>query len=388
MFWGDLVAADPCIQPLGRVRAAVSKGEMSRLSFKKALRLGTRTIQSSWYWLALLVALILILLRATCAICAEKGSLAAIALPGGKAGIGFDDLGFSESLHKVLVPAGRTGRLDLIDPATRQVSSIGGFAAHATFSGGHGEGITSVDQGRGLLFVTDRTARILDVVDPNTPSIIASTRLASGPDYVRFVSETNEVWVTQPVAQRIEVLNFPTGGTPNPVHRRFIDVPGGPESLVIDHSHGRAYTNLWRGVTVAIQLKDDSIVARWPNGCEGSRGIALDAKRGFLFAGCNEGRLSVLDSNTGRILGKAFSGDGVDIIAYNPKLRHAYMPGGGSATLAIIGISTGGTATILRTVPTVTGAHCTTADDCNHVYVCDPSRGRLLVFQDSSSAAP
>jgi DNA-binding beta-propeller fold protein YncE len=271
----------------------------------------------------------------------------------------------------------------LIDPETRQVSSIRGFTSSSQFGGGHGEGITSVDEGRGFLFVTDRTTKLLHVVDPKTRSVVASTRVASGPDYVRFVVETNEIWVTQPGAQRIEVFSLPGRGTPVPEHMRFIAVPGGPESLIIDHSHARAYTHLWRGVTIAIRLKDHSVVARWPNGCEGSRGIALDEKRGFLFAACDEGRLSVLDSSTGKIVGEAFSGNGVDIIAYNPKLGHVYLPGEDSATMAIIGISPDGSASVLKTVHTAQGAHCAIADDRGQVYVCDPSEGRLLLFKDT-----
>ena len=156
--------------------------------------------------LLVLASFISILAQPSGVLCAaNKGGLIEIAIPGGKGGIGFDDLGFSSSLHKVLVPAGRTGNLDLIDPDTRQISSISGFAGSSRFGGGHGEGITSVDEGRGLLLVTDRTSRMLNVVDPKTRSVVSSARLASGPDYVRFVAETNEIWVTQPGAQRIEV---------------------------------------------------------------------------------------------------------------------------------------------------------------------------------------
>lgn len=39
-----------------------------------------------------------------------------IKIPGGDAGIGFDDLRFSMKLGRVLVPSGRTGSLNLIDP--------------------------------------------------------------------------------------------------------------------------------------------------------------------------------------------------------------------------------------------------------------------------------
>jgi DNA-binding beta-propeller fold protein YncE len=130
-----------------------------------------------------------------------------LALPGGESGIGFDDMGFAPSIHKVLVPAGRSGNLDLIDPDTKQVTAIGGFSSRSSFGGGHGQGVTSADEGRGLLFATDRDARQLKVVDPKTQSVITTAPLAAGPDYVRYVSTTGEIWVTEPGAARIEVFS-------------------------------------------------------------------------------------------------------------------------------------------------------------------------------------
>jgi hypothetical protein len=80
-----------------------------------------------------------------------------LALPGGDGGIGFDDLMYSPALHRVLAPAGRTGKLDLIDPKTQKVDSIGGFSTETDkFAGGHGEGTTSADAGGGYIFASDR----------------------------------------------------------------------------------------------------------------------------------------------------------------------------------------------------------------------------------------
>jgi DNA-binding beta-propeller fold protein YncE len=307
-------------------------------------------------------------------------------LPGGESGIGFDDMGFAPSIHKMLVPAGRSGNLDLIDPDTMQITAIGGFSSRKSFGGGHGQGVTSVDEGRGFLFATDRDAKRLDVVDPKTKSVIATAPLASGPDYVRYVSATNEVWVTQPGAARIEVFSLPDSAS-KPVHVDFISIAGGPESLVIDNKRGRAYTHLWTDTTLAIDLKTRKIAARWKNGCGGSRGIAMDDARGFLFVGCDEGKLNVLDLNTGAQLGSASSGSGVDIIAYNPHLAHAYLPGEESATMAIVGISSKGVATVLATVNTADGAHCAATDDRDQVYVCDPAKGRVLIVKDALAAS-
>ena len=310
-------------------------------------------------------------------------ALKPLPLPGGEHGIGFDDMGFAPSIRKVLVPAGRSGNLDLIDPETGRITAIGGFSSHLSFIGGHGQGVTSADEGRGLLFATDRDARRLDVVDPTARSVVASAPLAAGPDYVRYVSATGEVWVTEPSASRIEVFSIPAEGTPKPVHRTFISIPGGPESLIIDNNRGRAHTHLWTDTTLAIDVKSHAVSSRWKNGCRGSRGIALDVARGFLLVGCDEGKLSVLDLRTGALLGQASSGDGVDIISYSPRLSHAYLPGATSGTMAIIGISNQGKATVLATIKTVEGAHCVAADDRGNAYVCDPGGGRLLVVKDS-----
>src|SRR5215469_10222979 len=329
---------------------------------------------------SLLFPLVAIVVSIAVCAAAEDLAMRPLPLPNGAGGIGFDDMGFVPSLHKVLVPAGRSGNLDLVDPDTLAVTAIGGFSSASAFGGGHGQGVTSADAGRGLLFATDRDAKRLNVIDPTTRSVVATAPLASGPDYVRFVATTGEVWVTEPGAHRIEIFSLPPEAAP--VHMGFISVPGGPESLLIDPKRGRAYTHLWSDTTLAIDLKTRKLVARWKNGCKGSRGIAMDDARGFLFVGCDEGKLSVLSLSTGAQLGQASSGDGVDIIAYNPQLHHGYLPGEESATLAVIGISSKGEATVLQTVKTARGSHCAAADDRGNVYICDPAAGGLLVLKD------
>jgi hypothetical protein len=47
--------------------------------------------------------------------------------------------------------------------------------------------------------------------------------------------------------------------------------------------------------------------------------------------------------------------------------------------MAIFGVSSKGDLTLLRTVLTVSGAHCVAVDASDQAYVCDPKGGRLLV---------
>ena len=327
-----------------------------------------------------MLTLIVALLAASPAHC-PPSKPCPVELPRGKGGIGFDDLGYAPKLGKLLVPAGWTGSLDLVDPRSLAVTQVPGFSIAPGFGGGHEQGVTSADEGPGVLFATDRTRHWVSVVEPGPRGIRSHALLQYEPDYVRWVAPLGQVWVTEPGHELIEMFRFVPGA--GRIDRLLpMRVPGGPESLVIDPSRNRAYANLWEGTTVAIDLTRHQVVARWQNGCEGSRGLAIDRARGWLFVGCAEGGASVLSLADGHRLSRLRSGDGVDIIAYSETLRHLYVPGAKSATLAVMSVSEKGKLRLERTVRTVRGAHCVAVAPPGRVAVCDPRRGRLLVFDD------
>src|SRR4030095_12398780 len=72
-----------------------------------------------------------------------------IPIPGGEAGVGFDDLRYSTSLGRLIVPAGRTGAIVLVDPKTWAVTRIGGFASSAEVECGGRGGAKAGGGGRG-----------------------------------------------------------------------------------------------------------------------------------------------------------------------------------------------------------------------------------------------
>jgi DNA-binding beta-propeller fold protein YncE len=321
------------------------------------------------------------------ALATSAGAMSSIELPGGQGGIGFDDLGFTGELRRFMVPAGRTGRLDLVDPADGAVTSIEGFSRSSSPARGHEQGTTSADAGEGYIFAVDRTERTLVAVDATAKRIVARTRLGGGPDYVRWVGSTREAWVTEPDRQAIEVFSLEPGAPPSLEPKGSISVPGGPESLIIDPAGARAYTNDFRGATFAIDVPSHSVTARWANTCKGARGIALDARRGIAFVGCDEGKAVALDVVRGALLGEARTGRGVDGIAYDPQLAHLYVPAARSGNLTVVGVSGRGELEELGSVPAADGAHCVATDDRGDVYVCDPGKGRLLAFRDPYPAS-
>jgi hypothetical protein len=128
------------------------------------------------------------------------------------------------------------------------------------------------------------------------------------------------------------------------------------------------------------------VVQRWKNGCGGARGLALDRRRGFLFAACTEGRVVSLDVENGKTLSSVGAPAGIDIIDYNPSLGHLYVPGAKDAQLAVVSVSKGGELVSLGRYPTAPRAHCVASEPGGGVYVCDPPHGAVIALRDTYPA--
>jgi hypothetical protein len=314
-----------------------------------------------------------------------------VQLTGGQGGLGLDDLRYSQRLQKVIAPAARTGAIDLIDPDTLEVRAVGGFSTAPSWDGSDQQGVQSADEGRGLLFGNDRQQQALGIADPSFGRVVATVQLdRTEPDYVRWAESTSEVWVTQPGAGRIDVLALSTGAS-TPVHSGYVNVPDGPEGLAIDNTRGHAYVHAFNGDILVIDLRARMVIAHWPTGCGSAHGIPIvDEARGFVFAGCSNARIAVLDADhDGRILDSfALDGGGATILAYAPKLGHFYLRGDPGSIVATLEVSADGKLSMLGTVDVPERGHCMTADDRGHYWVCDWAHGSVLRFTDPSMASP
>ncbi len=295
----------------------------------------------------------------------------------------FDDMGYSTALDRILVPAAQSGALALIDPHTQALTRWNNVVPAGPVAPHEDAGTTSADTGAGLVFVSDHADREVVALSERTHRPVARAKLASSPDYVRYVAPLREVWVSEPHKAQIERFAVHGGAHPALVHVGAVPVKGGPESLVIDRRRMVAYSNQWGGHTLEISLRDPHVIARWSNTCRGSRGLALDAADGIVLVGCKEGRVVALDPAAhGRILGQAKVGAGVDIIAWNPALRHVYAPGARSATLTVLHMGSRGQLTRVAQAPAARGSHCVATDGRRHAYVCEPEQGAIRVYTD------
>ncbi len=248
--------------------------------------------------------------------------------------------------------------------------------ARPPFQGGHDTGTTSADEETEACSSRPiASTRLLAVVDPSAKAIVSSAKLAGSPDYVRWVeahrravgdragqlpghrgsSRSAQARPRRPSTSRTSASRAaPSRSSSTPRARRRSRICGS----VVDRGDRPPLMHVrWspRGRTVA--------AAR-----AASRSIS---RRGLLFAGCSEGKLSVLDIDHRRQAARR----GVVRLRRStssrtarrwrtricPAQRAPRWPSWASAAASV--------PTVLGTVPTARGAHCVAADDRGHAYV-------------------
>jgi DNA-binding beta-propeller fold protein YncE len=296
-----------------------------------------------------------------------------------------DYLAYDPAGDRIWVPAGPTGRVDVIDARTGQVRSVGGFDT-AQVTGRDGKprtiGPSAAAVGDGLVYVGNRAGSQLCTVDARTLERVGCLTLPSSPDGVVWVAPTREVWVTTPRDGAITILDAKDGRHPRIAGRLEL---AHPEGYVVDEARGLLYTNQEEeDLTVAIDVRKRSVVATWKSGCgaEGPRGLALDAARRQLVVACAAGSLRVLDAgHDGALLGALEVGAGVDNIDYLPATHRVYAAAGRAGTLTVAELGVAGGLTRLWTAPAAEGGRVVVVDARGGAWVADSKGGRLVVFR-------
>jgi hypothetical protein len=164
------------------------------------------------------------------------------------------------------------------------------------------------------------------------------------------------------------------------------------EAMSLDSYRPRIYINdKAKNEVVVVDRWKNTIVAKWPITLgKINVTMALDEQRQRLFVGCRDGKLIVLDSNTGKELQTLPITPGVDDIIYDPKSKRLYAIGGGSVDVydqismdkyvSRGGVSTGSKARTGRLVPQL-----------NRLFVAAPQDGsqsaRVVIFEPTNTGA-
>ena len=303
-----------------------------------------------------------------------------VALPGAPAdGVMLDYIVYEPVHHRVWVPAGGTGKVDVIDARTLQVTPIDGFPTKEFERRGQKRtiGPSAAAVGDGVVYIGNRGDASVCAYDSATLAKRTCATLDSPPDGIQYVAATKEIWVTTPHDKAIAILDAATLAA-----KAGITFAGEPEGFAVDEARGVFYTNLEdKDQTLAIDVRSHHVTQTWNPACgeDGPKGLIFDAAANHLVVVCPD-HIETLDpAHDGAVIGKLAVGDGLDNIDYVASRHQLVLAAGRAATLVVGKLGADGSLTAAATIPTVKGARNAVIADDGTMFVCDGHAGAILV---------
>ena len=276
-----------------------------------------------------------------------------LALPGDE---GWDYLTFEQGGHRLFVAHG--SRVLVVD--TDKLAVTGEVA---DTPGVHGIALAA-DLGRG--YVSAGRAGFVVVFDLKTLARLKE---------IKVTGENPDAILYDPATHRVFTFNG-RGRNATAIDARSDEVVGTvaldakPEFAATD-GKGRVYVNLEdRNSLAALDPHKVAVLSTWPlPGCEEPSGLAIDAAHGRLFPVCGNKVMAVVDAASGKLLGTAPIGAGVDAAAYDPGTRLAFASCG-EGVLTVVRIGSSGRPEVVQSVTTQRGARTMALDLEKHsVYL-------------------
>jgi DNA-binding beta-propeller fold protein YncE len=281
------------------------------------------------------------------------------------------------------VPAGGTGKVDVIDTTTQKLQAVEGFATSEVERQGRKRtlGPSSASVGDGFVYIGNRADSSVCAVNASSLARGGCVTLPESPDGVAYVAAIHEVWVTSPRAKTMFVLDVSAPAAPK-LAGQFV-LEGEPEGYAVDDAHGVFYTNLEdKDRTLRIDLKTRKVTSTWLPACGegGPKGLAIEPAEQLLMVACPD-HVEVLDAGKdGKVLSKLDTGAGVDNIDYVPSSRSLSVAAGRAETITFARLDAKGMLTATRSLKTAAGARNAVATEDGTAYVTDGREGKVLVI--------
>jgi DNA-binding beta-propeller fold protein YncE len=272
-----------------------------------------------------------------------------VPLPGDE---GWDYLAFEQGGHRLFVS--HSSRVLVID--TEKLTVAGEIA---DTPGVHGIALAP-DLGRG--YISAGRAGFVVVFDLRTLARLKEIKVTGdNPDAILYDPATHRVLTFNGRGRNATAIDARTDevvGT--------IPLDAKPEFAVAD-GKGRVYVNLEdKGSIAAIDARKLTVAAVWPvGGCEGPSGLALDAAHGRLFPVCANKVMAVVDTSSGKVLGTAPIGEGVDAAAFDPGTGLVFASCG-EGTLTVVRVGSTGRPEVAQSAVTQRGARTLALDLGKH----------------------
>jgi DNA-binding beta-propeller fold protein YncE len=272
-----------------------------------------------------------------------------VPLPGDS---GWDDLTFEQGGHRLFIANGTQVQVVDTDSLT-----LAGTVADTP--GVHGIALAP-DLGRG--YISAGRANSIVVFDLKTLARLKEIKTTGeNPDAIIYDAATQRVFSFNGHGRNATAIDAKSDAVIG-----TIALDAKPEFAVSD-GKGHVYVNLEdKNSIAAIDPHKLVVTAVWSlGGCEEPSGLALDVAGRRLFAGCGNKVMAVVDATSGRVLGTAPIGEGVDGARYDPG-AHLAFASCGEGVLTVVALPSSGAPEVAQAVTTQRGARTMALDERSH----------------------
>jgi len=259
----------------------------------------------------------------------------------------------------------RLNRIMLVDLHTgKLVDEITGLT--------HAHGIAFDKQGR-VGYISDGGAGTILVFDRSTYKILTTIHSGKNPDAVLFEPTQRRVFAFNGGSYDTTVIDADS----NSIITK-IPLPGRPEFSVTD-GDGNVFVNIEdTSVVLRLDAATLKITASWslaPG--ETPSGLAIDVAGHRLFSVCDNDKMIILDSRTGKLIAAPSIGEGADAVVFDPAHKLVFSSNGESGTMTVVRAATPCGYNSIQTFTTKLGAR---------TIAVDPSSG--TVYTVSAALGP
>ncbi len=181
------------------------------------------------------------------------------------------------------------------------------------------------------IFVTDGSDGDLKIFNGTTYALLKKVKLLADSDATGYDPVTHDLYIADGGLDAklnytfLEIVNTDSG---EKVGQIKID-SNRLEAMVVEKSGPRLFLNMTEKNSIGvIDRTKQAVVAVWPLTCKVNASVAFDEKNHRLFAGCRDGNMNVLDSDTGKVLQNLPISTGVDDMVFDPASARIYVAAG------------------------------------------------------------
>ena len=244
----------------------------------------------------------------------------------------------------------RLNRIMLVDiQSGKLVTEITGLT--------HAHGIAFDDQGK-LGYISDGGAGTILVFDRASHKTLATIPAGKNLDAVFFEPTQRRVLAFNGGSHDATVIDAATNSVIS-----TIPLPGRPEFSVTDGA-GNIFVNIEdSSVVLCIDAATLKTIASWslaPG--ETPSGLAIDTAGHRLFSVCENNRMVILDSQTGKLIAAPAISEGADAVAFDPAHQLVFSSNGESGTMTVVRAAAPAGYATIQTIPTKLGARTLAVD--------------------------